>query len=268
MTRRRLPGDLQLVEIPAGRFTMGSLEGETEHGRFEVPAHEVVIGGPFALSETPITQEQFEAVMGYDPSHFAGRRRHPVESVSWHEAAAFCNALATVEGLVPFFALAGEERQVWVTGILPEGGEGGGFRLPTEAEWEYACRAGTTTRYWWGDGADGLDTHAWWRNNSGEQTQPVGHEGRRNLWGLADMIGNVWEWCLDPWTEDYRDAPAEVNPRSPAVSVAEAGFAGRSRPWRGGSWFCANSGDLRCAFRVNGLPEQRGISLGFRVLRY
>ena len=170
--------------------------------------------------------------MAENPSHFTreGARR-PVESVTWHDAQVFCDALCkAIRGPV---------------------------RLPTEAEWEYACRAGTTTRYWFGDDPSKLADHAWFSDNSGEETGLVGAEGHKNPWGLYDVHGNVWEWCADWSAEDYYARSPKDDPSGPNV--------GAGRVLRGGCWIL-NPRYCRSAARGRNGPDGRGLNVGFRVL--
>jgi formylglycine-generating enzyme required for sulfatase activity/predicted Ser/Thr protein kinase len=214
---------MRFVPIQAGTFTMG--EGET--------AHQVTLTQAFHLGQHEVTQEQYEAVMGTNPSKSKGPQ-NPVENVSWADAVEFCRKLSE----------------------LPEEKSGGYvYRLPTEAEWEYACRAGTTTKYSFGDSESELGDYAWYLKNSGKTTHPVGGK-KPNGWGLYDMHGNVWEWCQD-WYDDY-----------PSGSVTDPTGAalGSGRVRRGGSWdsisvFC------RSSFRLRYAPDYRDFYLGFRVLR-
>jgi formylglycine-generating enzyme required for sulfatase activity len=168
----------------------------------EKPQHRVRITKPFYLGKYLVTQEQWEAVMGNNPSHFKGPK-NPVEQVSWDDCQQF---------------LRQAQREVGV--------RGGKFQLPTEAQWEYACRAGSTTRYCFGDDESGLGEYAWYDKNSGNKTHPVG-EKKPNAWGLYDMHGNVWEWCQD-WYDGgyYANSPTD-DPTGP----------GSNRVLRGGSWF-------------------------------
>ena len=212
---------LELVGIRPGTFTMG------EYGE----AHQVTLTKPFWLGKTEVTQGQWETLMGNNPSYMknAGREA-PVEQVSWEDAMQFCRKLTE------------RERSA---GRLPEGYE---YTLPTEAQWEYACRAGTT-----GDYAGVLDAMAWYGNNSGDTTHPVGQK-RPNAWGLFDMHGNVWEWCRD-WYDNY-----------PRGSVADpAGpSSGLFRVFRGGCW--TNDASRCCsAYRCKFIPGNRYYFLGFRV---
>jgi formylglycine-generating enzyme required for sulfatase activity len=220
-------GDLAVRWIPNGRFTMGSPTSEPDRRSDEVQ-HEVVLTRGFFLAETECTQGQWDKVMGGNPSYFKGSDR-PVEQVSWSEAVEYCRKLTAKQR---------------AEGILPEGWE---WRLPTEAEWEYAVRAGTTgARY--GD----LDTIAWHGGNSGSETHRVSQKAA-NAWGLHDMIGNVWEWCSD-WSGDYPNGSV-TDPRGPS--------SGSYRVIRGGG-LDADSEGVRSAFRLRHDPGIQNFALGFR----
>jgi formylglycine-generating enzyme required for sulfatase activity/tetratricopeptide (TPR) repeat protein len=227
--------------VPAGRFLMGSPEGENGRCSDEGPQHEVVISRPFLLGVAPVTQTEWQAVMGANPSSHKGGDR-PVENVSWLDAVAFCNRLSEQVGLRPVYRISGTD-VAWDRAA-------DGFRLPTEAEWEYACRAGTTgARY--GE----IDAIAWYSANSGGETHPV-RQMRPNAWGLHDMLGNVWEWVWD-WKADYSSGTV-TDPVGPAT--------GSFRVPRGGSWnFEARC--VRVAYRFANDPGYRSSNLGFRLSR-
>ena len=224
---------MKMVLIRPGKFMMGS--PETEKGRFDHEVqHEVTISKPFYMGVTEVTQAQYEAVMGTNPSHFKGATK-PVEPVSWNDAAEFCKKLSE------------KTRQA--------------VRLPTEAEWEYACRAGTQTAFSFGDDPSALGDYAWWDGNSGKTPHPVGQK-KPNAWGLYDMHGNVWEWCAD-WYEGLQKGPV-TDPSGPATDNGVRG----SRVLRGGAWYFGGSDYFRCAFRNYSYfaPPLRGPS-GFRCAR-
>jgi len=242
--------------IPAGSFLMGDSTGHAEW--FEQPVHQVTLASSFLMSRTEVTQAQFTAVMGYNPSHFDGEDL-PVEQVSWDEAVAYCNALSELEGLTPCYSDTGMNTVCdWTAN---------GYRLPTEAEWEYACRAGTTTDYFTGEMTHesntpldyALNAAGWYGGNSGGESHPVACKWP-NDFGLYDLHGNVWEWCWDWWSWNAYDSTAQVDPRGPAPSDG--------RVCRGGCFFCLAS-ECRSAYRV-GVPfdEVRAVwILGFRVVR-
>ena len=238
--------------IPAGEFMMGSSESPEELDRalrgrvpewfhHEHPQHRVRITKPFYMGVTEVTQEQYEEVMAENPSWFSktgnGANRvkgtdtcnFPVESVSWDDAAEFCRKLSKREGRT--------------------------YRLPTEAEWEYACRAGSKTRYCFGENPGPFPEYAWFRDNSNEQTHPVGQK-KPNHWGLYDMHGQVWESCSDWYDKDYYAKLAKVDPTGPST--------GSYRVVRGG---CSISRAMYCrsSCRYWDRPMGRSRHLGFRV---
>jgi formylglycine-generating enzyme required for sulfatase activity len=215
---------MQLKRIEPGTFLMGSDKGE----RDERPVHKVNITKPFYLGVHEVTQAQYEKVMGANSSSFKDPNR-PVESVSWEDANAFCRKLSEMEKAE--------------------------YRLPTEAEWEYACRAGSQTVFHWGDQFDG--NYFWCAYRSGNTSHPVGTV-KPNPWGLYDMSGNVWEWCED-WYAESGYAPGETtDPAGPP--------SGARRVVRGGSW-CGTPEDCRSSNRMGFAPDGRMFSLGFRVCK-
>jgi len=199
---------MAFVRIPAGTFVMGSPEADTKAKAWEKPAHQVTISQPFYLGKYPVTQAQWEAVMDTQPSRFEGPNR-PVESVSWDDTQAFLHKLSEREGRSD-------------------------YRLPSEAQWEYACRAGTASPRYHPD----IDAIAWYKANSNSQTHPVG-EKVPNAWGLYDMLGNVREWC-----HDGKRAYSRARVTDPVGSTE----AGADRDFRGGGWGDAAQ-DVRAASR-------------------
>ena len=200
---------LEMILIPAGEFLMGS--PDSEYDPFSTgndPQHKVRITKPFYLGKYLVTQEQWQAVIGNNPSCFKGAK-NPVERVSWDDCQEFLKNLNVDNPFRPI----------------------GEFRLPTEAQWEYACRAGSTTRYYFGDDELTLGEYAWYDANSRHTTHQVG-ERKPNAWGLYDMHGNVWEWCQD-WYDDRYYATSPTNDPTGAAG-------GSGRVLRGGSWFNAD----------------------------
>ena len=234
--------DITLLAIPAGSFMMGSDVEEDEQ-----PVHKVTLNA-FEMSRTEITQGQYKAITGTNPSHFAGEKNLPVEKVTWQDAVLFCNKLSDRERLPRCY-----NEETWKCDFTKNG-----YRLPTEAEWEYACRAGSTTEYYSGDTKQDLARVGWYGGfdgNSEETTHPVAQK-EPNAWGLYDMHGNVWEWCNDSFGR--YNGEAAHNPTGP-----ESGSYG---VMRGGSWF--NNGDFaRSAFRINDRQDRTGYFTGFRIVR-
>ena len=218
---------LRMIRVEPGKFLMGSPPEEPWRSEDE-SLHENIIPHPFLLGSTEVTQAQYERLTGTNPSAFRGKDL-PVENVSWNEAAAFCARLTENERLA---------------GSLPEGMV---YRLPTEAEWEYACRAGSSAAYFHGDEPEALAEHAWHRDNSGNATHPVGSR-KANALGFHDMHGNVWEWCADLYAK-YGE---------------QGGEKGSMRVRRGGSWN-ERPRNCRAAKRLWWLPDRRFDDLGFRV---
>jgi formylglycine-generating enzyme required for sulfatase activity len=244
---------MRFAMIPPGEFDMGSTEAEVatllekaiatmqedwyiERLPTEAPKHRVRITKPLYLGLFEVTQAEYERVVGTNPSHFQGEPTCPVEMVNWDEASAFCRKL----------------------GDLPqEQASRAEYRLPTEAEWEYACRAGTTTAWYLGDDEGVLKEHAWYNANAGGQTHPVGQKSP-NAWGLYDMHGNVWEWCQD-WSGDRYYA---MSPMNDPTGTSE----GSDRVFRGGS--CLNNAfDGRASVRGRNGPGYRNLARGFRLAR-
>ncbi len=219
---------VELVAVPAGRFCMGS-----EHGlHLELPIHEVMVEQPFWIGRYPLTRAQWLAATGDDPALHRGSEQLPVEGVSFDAALDCCARLSELSG-----------RRV---------------RLPSEAEWEYACRAGSTTEFHFGNETSELSRHAWYDLNSTGRPHPVGTV-LPNAWGLCDMIGNVWEWCLDVWQADYTGAPANASPRLDRAEQQPR------RVLRGGS-FRFDSDRCRSAYRSREWRHFATDEFGMRVV--
>jgi formylglycine-generating enzyme required for sulfatase activity len=234
-----------MVFIPPGTFRMGSPTNEVDRLDDEGPQTAVTISRGFWMGKYDVTQGEYLAVMGRNPSYFTTNQGYsldltrPVETVSWFGATNYCGTLTQRERAAGRIA----------TNSV--------YRLPTEAEWEYACRGWTSTRFSYGDdpGYTNLTDYAWYSDNSGGMTHPVGHK-LPNPWGLYDMHGNVWEWCQDWWSDSLPGGIA-VDPQGPVT--------GSPRVIRGAYWddFAR---DCRSAVRGGGDPGVSGSGLGFRVL--
>jgi formylglycine-generating enzyme required for sulfatase activity len=233
------PDTIRWAWIPPGTFTMGSPASEQHRYDNEGPQTQVTITRGFWMGRYEVTQGEYQAVMGSNPSSFSGEPKRPVEQVSWSDATNYCTKLTERERAAK---------------TLPAGYV---YRLPTEAEWEYACRAGTTTRFGYGDdpGYAQLGNYAWYGSNSEDTTHAVGLK-QPNDWGLHDMRGNVWEWCLD-WYGAYPGGSV-TDPKGPG--------SGSHRVIRGGS--CRHDGGYcRSACRGSYAPGYRDYYfLGFRAV--
>ncbi len=263
---------IRMLAIRAGRFLMGSPEDDELRLEEEGPQRTVNISA-FKMSETEITQAQWEDVMGWNDSHFIGDD-HPVEDVSWFDCVWFCNELSDAEGYAKCYTIT----DTWYDGDhitsadVTRDFEANGYRLPTEAEWEYACRANTTTRFYWGDSSEEsvMKQYSWYDKNADdphwtdphgdhEGTQPVGHK-IANAFGLYDMSGNVWEWCWDWYDSDYYEK--RPDPDSDPTGASRGSY----RVYRGGCWD-NEAGNCRSAGRAGRRPSGWYGSLGLRLVR-
>jgi len=223
----------EFVAIAPGSFKMGSDDGPAA----EKPVRTVTFKQQFRLAKYEVTQELYEAVMGKNPSKWKGPR-NSVEVVSWDEANEFCKKATTA---LRARKLIGADESI---------------RLPTEAEWEYACRAGTTTRYSFGDKADDLGEYGWWTGNAKGNDPPVGKK-KPNPWGLYDMHGYIWEWVLDAWQPNYDGAPTDGSARGSKDA--------KERVARGGAW-TEKADACRSAHRGHFPAETRSDAIGFRCV--
>ena len=237
-----IPGLLTMIELPGGMFWMGSDEHDDEK-----PRHPVTLSA-FAMGKFPVTRGLYREVMGSGPD--AWRETDdtlPANYIRWFDAVNFCNALSTRLGLEPCYRIN--------EGSVTCHREANGYRLPTEAEWEYAARAGTETQYFFGDDAGRLGEYAWFGENADNRVHPVGKKVA-NRWGFHDVLGNVWEWCWDCYGP-YSDR-AVTDPAGPED--------GADRPLRGGP-FVGRHGNLRSGNRLGRRPWIRGVDIGFRCVR-
>jgi formylglycine-generating enzyme required for sulfatase activity len=240
------------VRIPGGSFTMGSPASEqVQVGPYYINYTEspqrLITVGPFYMGRYEVTQKEYQEIMRTNPSNFKGDNL-PVENVSWIDAVNYCNGRSQREGLTPAYTI-NRENITWNRNA-------NGYRLPTEAEWEYACRAGTTTAY--NTGASISNNTGWYEGNSAGSTQPVGQKPA-NAWGLYDMHGNVWEWCWDIWDQNsYSSGMPTTDP----VGVSSGG----SRVLRGGSWN-SNALLVRSACRNAAGTNHWENNMGFRIVR-
>ena len=238
----------KLVRVPKGSFTMGSPPTESGRGTDEVQ-HGVTLTSNFGMAESEVTQRQYRNLMGSSPSNFKGDDL-PVEQVSWFDAVAYCNALSVKEKLPPCYQINGTTVG-WADGVRCSG-----YRLPTEAEWEYAARSPATTVY---AGSDSVDGVAWYSSNSGSTTHAVKTK-TANGRGLYDLSGNVWEWAWDWYQSNYEALPA-TDPVGPTTMPSPS-----YQVLRGGAWDIAASG-ARVAQRFYSVPTGRYHGMGFRIVR-
>ena len=234
-----------MVNIPSGRFLMGSEIGKAD----ERPVREVEVSS-FWMMKYQVTQKEYQDLMNVNPGNFKHDHK-PVQNVSWFDAITFCNKWSERDGLEEVYELDN-------FGGVRIHFDRVGYRLPTEAEWEYACRAGTTTEFFWGDSEADWDKYAWHDRNSDDQVHVVGQRNP-NPWGLYDMTGNVWEWCSDWYDVDYYSFGEQINPRGPKREYGE------SRVMRGGAW-AYDPVRLRSAARLKRDPSLTDDVSGFRCV--
>lgn len=228
--------EIEMKMVPTGAFVMGStfIDHHTEQ-----PIHAVSFRANFWMGTTPVTQRQWESVMGDNPSKYKDRPNSenlPVDNVSWEECQLFLNKLNEYECAR---------------------GACGSYRLPSESEWEYVCRAGSDTRWSFGDDEDDLPSHCWFSENSDDHPQQVGRK-LPNPWGFHDMHGNVWEWCQDTWHDNYKAAPSDGKPWEQEGDDSK-------RILRGGSWYNFASG-CRSAYRLGFTHGHEYGSIGLRLV--
>ena len=243
-----------MLLVQGGTFTMGSTSGYSD----ELPLHQVTVSS-FYIAKTEVTQGQWKAVMGSNPSYFTSVGDNgPVEQVTWYSCISYCNKLSIKEGKTPVYSIGGNTSpSSWTSGTIVFDTTAKGYRLPTEAEWEYAAKGGNQTHNYTYSGSNNVDSVAWYWDNWGttaNSTHTVGAKASNEL-GLYDMSGNVYEWCWD-WYGAY-SSTAQTNPTGAS--------SGSYRLLRGGSWlhfqfFC------RVSSRNNNYPDSNYINIGFRVV--
>jgi formylglycine-generating enzyme required for sulfatase activity len=232
--------DIRFIRVPGGSFQMGSNDGEID----EKPVHQVTVSG-FWMGVYEITQAQYQTIMGSNPSYFTGDNSRPAEMVSWLNAVQFCNVLSTMAELQPCY-----DEMTWECDFSKDG-----YRLPTEAEWEYACRAGMTTQYCTGNNESDLSFAGWYVGNSQYTTHPVGMK-EPNAWGLYDVHGNVWEWCHDQYGAYTNEST--INPTGAEKT--------NKRIVRGGAW-SDDPDECRSANRESYYQGMSYNLIGFRIVR-
>jgi formylglycine-generating enzyme required for sulfatase activity len=226
-----------MVLIPGGTFIMG------DKSDVDAPPHEVAVSS-FFMDTNLVTQQFYQKIIGNNPSRWKAGN-NPVEQVRWSDAVQFCNHRSQLEGLQPCY-----DPTTWKCNF-----HANGYRLPTEAEWEYACRAGAATTFFFGDNSSQLGDYAWFDKNAGGHPQPVGHK-MPNAWGLYDICGNVWQWCNDFYQVDYYLQAPRQDPAGPD--------SGKTKVLRGGAWrFDADS--CRAAYRYNENPGYADVCFGYDI---
>jgi formylglycine-generating enzyme required for sulfatase activity len=238
---------MRFALVPADEFRMGTPDWDRDGEPDERPQHRVRITRSFFLGICEVTQQEYERVTGKNPSSEQDSPQQPVETVSWFDAVEFCNRLSTLEKVPPYYDIS--DKTVTIRG-------GNGYRLPTEAEWEYACRAGSTTKWSCGDDAQQLVQYAWFEGSADGQSRHTVGEKFPNAFGLYDMHGHKWEWCWDRYGEDYYQHSPVDDPQGPDT--------GSLRIERGGGWN-NEPPRLRSAYRNHLTPTSRFRDLGFRV---
>lgn len=259
-----------MIRISAGTFTMGRTVGSSTYAD-ELPTHSVTLSRPYYIGKYEVTQAEYTAIMGTNPSQFNGTS-NPVEKVSWYHTLVYCNKRSIAEGLTPVYSISGStdpntwgsvpgtSTSAWNNPVINWNADG--YRLPTEAEWEYAARGGATSPDYVYSGSNDPQNYAWYSENASGATHQVGYKSANGL-GLFDMSGNVSEWVWDWYSETYYSVSPATDPTGPT--------SGTLRVHRGGSWFHGAT-QIRVAYRDWGTPENSAGKvytnrLGFRVVR-
>lgn len=227
-----------MLLVPSGNFVMGDKQGKIDEKQ-----HQVYLDS-FYMDKYLVTQEEYEKIIGENPSKWNGPK-NPVDQMRWADAVRYCNARSKLEGLKPCYDL-----QTWECNF-----NANGYRLPTEAEWEYAARAQTQTSYFFGRDAQKLASYAWFKKNSDGKSHPVG-EKLPNPWGFFDMYGNLWQWCNDYYDPEYYEKSVLKNPRGPST--------GNTRVLRGGCWD-SSADKCRSSYRYNENPACTDVCFGYDI---
>ncbi len=250
--QKPVPQDESMVYVAGGTFSMGSNSGYD----WVRPVHTVTVSG-FSMAIHEVTQKEFRDLMGFNPSYFKGDSL-PVERVTWYDAVAFCNAKSRKEGLKEAYTVSGITRNSdgnITTADVSAAWSASGYRLPTEAEWEWAARGGKSSRGYHYSGSNSIASISWYLDNSNYKTQPVRTLAANEL-GIYDLSGNVWEWCWD-WYGNYSSG-SQTDPKGPSAGV--------SRVFRGGSWYDGADTSL-VSNRSNFEPDKANSCIGFRPVR-
>jgi formylglycine-generating enzyme required for sulfatase activity len=247
--KTKIPGGMTLVSAKGHSFQMGD--------SISAPLHEVVFTYDFYMDQTEVTQADYRSLMDTNPSYFNHDSQRPVERVTWYDAIIYCNRRSQRDGLDTVYRFSALSRMEDGFGVDSMIGlvidyTKKGYRLPTEAEWEYAYRGGTQSVFYWGNNPDSTGDYSWYAANSRDSTQPVAQK-KPNTYGLYDMAGNVYEWIAD-WYDDYTSSP-ETDPRGAAEGALHA--------LRGGCWFNTPQ-ILRAAHRGKEPANDRNLDVGFR----
>ena len=265
-TEPEIPSLVEMVRVPGGTFTMGRTKGDGPN--YELPTHSVTLSS-FYIGKYQVTQGEYEAIMGSNPSHsYSVGNKYPVYYVSWYDAIKFCNLCSMREKLVPAYSIAGstnpdnwgevpstgDDDSIWSAAIC--NWNANGYRLPTEAEWEYAARGATNNPDYFYSGSDNARDVAWYNENASTMFH-VGTKAPNGL-GIYDMSGNVFEWCWDWYGSSYYSSSPSNNPRGPA--------SGSDRMIRGGCW-SLNDRYCRVSNRSDNNPAYKNSIIGFRVCR-
>lgn len=257
---------MTLAAIASGTFTMGRPSDEPGRWAGDWLPHQVTLSKGFYMGTTEVTQAQWLKVMSSWPgtapsSSYGVGDTYPAYYISWYDAVRFCNKLSTDKGLSPCYTDSGGSTTIDDVDTVTCSTTANGYRLPTEAEWEYACRAGTTTSFSWGTSNEVsvMGLYCWYNQNSGSKSHPVG-EKLPNAWGLYDMSGNLMEWCSD-WEDLSEDLSARGDQTDPRGPVSGSGRVLRGGRW--GGWWAS----CRSAYRSLGGPSHRSSYRGFRLVR-